>query len=208
MEISNQVLVDWRREFHAWPEPGWAEFVTTAKIIERLEALGYKVSTGTKVINPEFIRGRSQAVVDKGLAGAREHGISEEILKRMEGYTGCMAEIDTGKPGPVMALRFELDCVYVQETANSDHTPLKEGFASSNAGCMHACGHDGHMAIGLGVANWIVDNLSSLKGKIKLLFQPAEEGVRGARPMAESGILDDVNSLPYTHLTLPTKRIV
>ncbi len=66
---------------------------------------------------------------------------------------------------------------------------------------MHACGHDGHMAIGLGVAKWLMENKnSSLKGVIKLIFQPAEEGVRGAKPIAESGILDDVDYFACGHL--------
>ena len=65
---------------------------------------------------------------------------------------------------------------------------------------MHACGHDGHLAVGLGVAQWIKDHADQLCGKIKLVFQPAEEGTRGARPMAESGILDDVDFIVCTHI--------
>ncbi|MDR2869168.1 MAG: amidohydrolase [Deferribacteraceae bacterium] len=216
MSINNQTLVNLRREFHAWPEPGWAEFVTTAKLIERLEQLGYTVYTGTQVIKPEFVRGRSQATVDKGLAAARAQGISEDLLARIGDYTGCMALVDTGRPGPVMAMRFDIDSVPVTEATcdcearKINHRPAAEGFASTNHGYMHACGHDGHMAIGLGVAQWIMDNLGSLKGKVKLLFQPAEEGVRGARPMAESGILDDVDYFACAHLgcDAPTGTIV
>lgn len=210
MEITNQTLIDLRREFHSWPEPGWAEFITTAKLVERLEKLGYQVLTGTQVINPEFVRGRVQSVVDKGIEEAKKHGISEEMLKRMDGYTGCAAVYDTLKPGPVVALRFDIDCVYVKETDSSEHTPNKEGFASSHPGCMHACGHDGHIAIGLGIARWFMDHKDTLNGKIKLIFQPAEEGVRGARPMAESGILDDVDYFACGHLgcDVPSGTIV
>jgi aminobenzoyl-glutamate utilization protein A len=103
----------------------------------------------------------------------------------MEGLTGCVAVFDSGRPGPTLGLRFDIDCVNVSETTAADHIPDKEGFASTNPGYMHACGHDGHMSIGLGVAQWLVANRDRLKGRVKLLFQPAEEGVRGARPMAE-----------------------
>ena len=54
---------------------------------------------------------------------------------------------------------------------------------------MHACGHDAHMSMGLAVAHWIMDNKEKLSGKIKIIFQPAEEGVRGAAGVAASGIL-------------------
>ena len=65
---------------------------------------------------------------------------------------------------------------------------------------MHACGHDGHQAVGLTLAEWFAEHKDELCGTLKLLFQPAEEGVRGARPMAESGIVDDVDFLYCGHL--------
>ena len=199
--MNPEVLTQWRREFHAFPEIGWSEFVTTAKLIERLEGMGFAVLSGTAVIHPEFVRGREQAIVQSGLAAARERGVSEALLQRMDGLTGCVAVFDSGRPGPTIALRFDIDCVNVNETTAADHIPNQEGFASTNPGYMHACGHDGHMSIGLGVAQWIMDNRERLKGRVKLLFQPAEEGVRGARPMAESGILDDVDYFACAHLS-------
>ena len=60
---------------------------------------------------------------------------------------------------------------------------------------MHACGHDGHIAIGLGVAEGIIRFKEYLSGTIKLIFQPGEESVCGGNPMAQSGILDDVDYL-------------
>ena len=65
---------------------------------------------------------------------------------------------------------------------------------------MHACGHDGHQAVMMGLATWLNANRDQLCGTIKLIFQPAEEGVRGARPLAESGILDDLDYLYCGHL--------
>ncbi|GKX59363.1 amidohydrolase [Leminorella grimontii] len=199
--IDNDTLVKWRREFHRYPETGWAEFVTTARLIEKLEAMGHTVLTGESIINPAFVRGRSPAIVEKAKRAAKERGIDDALLARIGDYTGCAVVFDTGRPGPTVAFRFDIDCVNVQETDRNEHTPNREGFSSTNPGYMHACGHDGHTAIGLGVARWLVENRDMpLKGVIKLIFQPAEEGVRGARPIAESGILDDVDYFACGHL--------
>lgn len=208
--IDPRTLINWRRQFHAYPETGWTEFATTARVIQTLETMGYRVLTGTQVINPDFVRGYDPQAVKKAQAAARTAGIDEAILQRIGDYTGCAAIIETGRPGPVVALRFELDCVNVQESACASHTPQQENFASSQPGFMHACGHDGHMAIGLGVAQWLMDHRDNLCGSVKLLFQPAEEGVRGARPMAESGILDDVDFFACGHLgcDIPSNTIV
>lgn len=70
---------------------------------------------------------------------------------------------------------------------------------------MHSCGHDGHTAMGLTIARWVKDNAEKLNGKIKLIFQPAEEGVRGAAAQAASGQLDDVDYLIGSHLALMCK---
>lgn len=208
--ISNQTLIAWRRHFHAYPETGWAEFVTTASIITLLENMGHTVLTGRQVIHPDFVRGRHLAVVEKAIAAAKAQGVPAEMLARIGEYTGCAVVFDTGKPGPVTAFRFDIDCVNVQETDCAEHAPNQEQFCSTNAGYMHACGHDGHTAIGLGVAQWLMENKASLKGQFKLLFQPAEEGVRGARPMAESGILDDVDYFACGHLgcDVPSGKLV
>ena len=167
-----------RRDVHRWPEPGWAEFVSSARVIEHLEKAGLKVLCGREVINDAFIRGANRKQIEAGLAAAREKGVSEAILKRLDGVTGVAGILETGRPGPVVALRFELDCVPVTETAAPEHTPNREGFASQNPGYMHACGHDGHQAVGMALADWLAANRDNLSGTVKLLFQPAEEGVR------------------------------
>ena len=64
---------------------------------------------------------------------------------------------------------------------------------------MHACSHDGPQAVLMGLATWIKANADKLCGKIKIIYQPAEEGGRGGRPMAESGILDDLDFLYCGH---------
>ena len=88
----------------------------------------------------------------------------------------------------------------VTESCDASHLPAKEGFASEYPGLMHACGHDGHAAMGLALARWVMEHKDELCGTIKILFQPAEEGVRGAAAMAAAGVVDDVDNLIGAHL--------
>ena len=198
--IDLKQLIEWRRTFHQYPEIGWSEFITTARLIKELRSMRLTVLAGKKVINPEFAYGRKKVVVEKGVAFAKEQGVDDALLNEMDGFPGCVAIFDSGKPGKTVALRFDIDCVNVNECDDVEHIPNKEHFASKCAGLMHACGHDGHASIGLGIAKWLVEHKDQMTGKVKLLFQPAEEGVRGARPMAESGIVDDVDYFLGMHL--------
>lgn len=201
MNLDLNQLVKWRREFHRFPEIGWSEFWTTSRIADYLEDLGcFEIFLGKQIINPEFVRGRKQAVVDKGLANAKPME-PMKMARKMEGYTGCVALFDSGKLGKTIALRFDIDCVNVTETHSPEHIPNKEGFASINDGFMHACGHDSHITIGLGVALWIAQNKDKLTGKVKIVFQPAEEGVRGAAAIAQSGIIDDADYFASSHIS-------
>ena len=100
-------MIETRRALHRRPEEGWCEFQTPALILERLRALGYEPLCGTRVINPKAVMGRSpkKAAIER----AREAGVSEELLARMEGYTGAVAVLETGRPGPVTAWRCDID---------------------------------------------------------------------------------------------------
>lgn len=199
-----------RRKLHAIAEIGWGEFKTTALIIQTLEAIpGWKLYLGKSQIGLDAVMGRPAELVAAHIERARADGVPEELLERMEGFTGCVAEFDTGRQGPVTALRFDIDCVGVAETDNVEHLPNKLGFASKHPGEMHSCGHDGHTANGLTIAQWIADNKESLKGRIKLIFQPAEEGVRGGAAQAASGLLDDVDYIFGAHLAMccPTGEV-
>ena len=202
-------LVEQRRELHQWPEEGWTEFWTTNYIVNKLRSWGYEVLLGTKIINPEQVFGRNEKLVQEGIKNALARGVSQSFIDETEGYTGCVALLDTGKEGPTTAFRFDIDCVCVNETDNPEHKPNKEGFRSQHTGFMHACGHDSHISIGLTLAHWIAERKDELKGKFKIVFQPAEEGVRGARPMTETGIFDDVDFFFGNHLgfNLPTGTI-
>lgn len=192
-------LIKLRREIHKWPEPGWAEFVSTARAIEFLEKEGFKVLCGREAVNEKFIRGAIPKEVEQGLKFAKVRGVSDELLARMDGVTGAIGIFETGRPGPVIAFRCELDCIPVKETDDPEHIPNKEGFASEHEGYMHACSHDGPQAVLMGLAKWIKANADKLCGTVKIIYQPAEEGGRGARPMAESGLLDDVDFLYCGH---------
>lgn len=198
-------LINFRRQLHQLPEEGWSEFTTTALLVKTLREYGYEVLLGRKIVNPEACLGRSETVVKAGIERARQNGVSEGLLEEMQELTGCVAVLDTGRPGPTLAVRFDIDCVPVTECSDETHLPAKEGFISKNPGFMHACGHDAHMSMGLAVAHWVMDNKDKLAGKIKILFQPAEEGVRGAAGMAASGILDDCDYFLGSHVAMSAK---
>ena len=111
---------------------------------------------------------------------------------------------------PVIALRFDIDALPITESEEDGHRPYREGFSSRYPGMMHACGHDCHAAIGLGAARILADlkkklekyesTSLALKGTVKLLFQPAEEGTRGAAAMVAAGHLDGVDYFAGTHV--------
>ena len=187
-------MIATRRHLHTIPEEGWTEFETTYLVAERLKKLGYTdIRLGTQIINPKAVLGRNEETVQKAIARAEAAGVPHEFIEKIEGYTGCVAVFNTGRPGPVTAFRFDMDCNPVEETDDPDHAPNRQGFRSKHPDMMHACGHDAHTALGLAVARWIMEHKDELKGTFKLVYQPAEEGVRGAVAIVASGILDDVD---------------
>ncbi len=194
-------LVMQRRELHKWPEEGWTEFWTTAYIVKKLREYGIETLLGKKIICEEQVFGRDKTLVEKAIEAAKQRGVEQSLIDEMEGYTGCVGVIDTGKPGPVTAFRFDIDCICVRETDAPEHVPNIKGFRSEHDGYMHACGHDTHISIGLTLARWLSKHAGELKGKFKLVFQPAEEGVRGASAIAASGIVDDANYMFGSHIS-------
>ena len=189
-----------RRELHRRPELGWREFRTTERIVKTVRSLGFDTVLGLKLFNTDYTFGREPEAIRNACNQALRDGMDAELLQEMQGYTGCMAVFDTGRPGPVTAFRFDIDCVAVEEEKTDNNEAWAQGFTSEVCGLMHACGHDGHTAVGLTLARWIHDHADSLCGRIKLIFQPAEEGTRGALPMSESGFLDDVNYMVGSHI--------
>lgn len=115
--------------------------------------------------------------------------------------TGAATTIDTGRPGPVTVFRFEIDCVCVSESLEPGRLPVDLGFVSERPGLMHSCGHDMHAATGLTLARWVTANRDALCGRIRFVFQPAEEGVRGARAMVARGLARGADYLWTQHIT-------
>lgn len=98
--------------------------------------------------------------------------------------TGVIGMIEGAQPGPVIMLRFDIDALPIKEQTGAE-------YASQNAGVMHACGHDGHVAIGLTVARLLNEHRDQLNGTVKLVFQPAEEGMGGAEAMVKEGAMQN-----------------
>jgi amidohydrolase len=98
--------------------------------------------------------------------------------------TGVVGLLEGGEKGKTLMIRADMDAIKVEE-----ETGLP--FASTHQGVMHACGHDGHMAMALAAATILSKSKGALKGNIKFLFQPAEEGPGGAKPMIEEGVLEN-----------------
>lgn len=200
-------LIRVRRDLHAHAESGWTEFRTASMLVKELKAMGWSVEFGRAVINPGFMAGLPKPEeLDRQLERAIAQGADPEIARQMAGgFTGIVATLRLGE-GPVVGLRFDIDALESTETTDPAHRPVAEGFASKNAGAMHACGHDAHASVGLGVARALMAVKDQLKGTIKLIFQPAEEGVRGARAMVEAGVVDDVDYLFGAHIGFGAKE--
>lgn len=200
MSLHTQ-LINWRRDFHQHPELGFLEMRTATKVADELDKLGYDIKIGREVMNPDFTMGKpTQEETAAHYDWAKENGAVLEYLDKVaDGYTGIAATLDTGIDGPVVVFRVDMDALPIYESEESSHFPLQEGFRSVNNE-MHACGHDVHTSIGLGLATLLVENKTDLKGTIKILFQPAEEGTRGARSMVEAGVVDDADFFIASHI--------
>ncbi|MDN6286353.1 MAG: M20 family metallopeptidase [Corynebacterium casei] len=119
---------------------------------------------------------------------------SQQVAERLRelGYsvtegiasTGVLAELATGRPGPVIAFRADMDALPITEANDFEHR-------SQHAGRMHACGHDGHTAALMLAAETIMQRRNNLNGHLKLIFQPGEEGGNGAEKMVQKGVLDN-----------------
>jgi len=195
-------MVERRRDLHRHPETGWTEFRTASMIIGELKKLGYDVKFGADVIDEKSMMGvPSEAELADYMQRAISEGADPELVKQMAGgKTGIVATLKTDKPGKTVAFRFDMDCNDVEEERCDEHRPAKEGFASEHKKAMHACGHDGHVTIGLSAAKLLAANKARLAGTVKLIFQPAEEGVRGAFAMMNAGVVDDVDYLFGGHI--------
>ncbi len=160
-------LVEWRRQFHQYPELGFEEILTADFVAQKLTEWGIKHQT--------------------------------QIAK-----TGIVATIESDNPGKVLGIRADIDALPIQEEN-------EVSYRSQHDGIMHACGHDGHTAIALGTAYYLAQNKDKFQGTVNIIFQPAEEGPGGAKPMIEEGVLKnpDVDAIIGLHLwnNLPLNTI-
>lgn len=100
------------------------------------------------------------------------------------GETGVVGLVQGAQPGKTVLLRADMDALPIEERTDVP-------YASRNPGVMHACGHDGHTAMLLGAARLLAERRESIRGQVKLMFQPAEEGGAGALKMIEGGLLEN-----------------
>ncbi|MFV0491607.1 MAG: M20 aminoacylase family protein [Pseudorhodobacter sp.] len=138
-------LTEWRRDFHRYPEIGFEEHRTSARVAELLKGWGIEVTRGI-------------------------------------GRTGVVGVLEGKRPGRSIALRADMDALPMEEQTNLP-------YRSENSGVFHGCGHDGHTTMLLGAARYLAEN-RDFSGRVTFIFQPAEEGLGGARAMLADGLFD------------------
>ncbi|MFC4356384.1 amidohydrolase [Halobium salinum] len=201
-----------RRDLHRHPEPAWREFYTTARIVDELETRPLdELYVGREVLGETRLSVPDDDELDEWFEQAREAGARADLLETLDGgFTGAVAVLRQGdyENGPTVGLRVDIDGLPVRESEDDTHCPAAEGFRSEHEGFMHACGHDAHATIGLGVLDAVAE--SEFEGTLKVFFQPGEELVAGGKPMTEGGHLDDVDYLLAVHVGLdhPTGEVV
>ncbi|HWR28862.1 MAG TPA: amidohydrolase [Negativicutes bacterium] len=207
-EALKEKTIARRRDLHKHAEVAWTEFRTASFVAKTLTELGYQVSTGVDTHEESAMMGvPSKVELEKQMQRAIDQGADKTWVAKMAGgKTGVVGVMKFANPGPVVALRVDMDANDLTEAAEPKHRPFKEGFASINKGAMHACGHDGHTSVGLAVAEVLAGLKDQLAGTIKMIFQPAEEGVRGAKAMMSKGVVDDVKYIVGMHLGVNLRK--
>ena len=195
-------VVERRRQLHRRPEVGFCEFFTAWVVVSELTRWGFELQWGSAAMDLSRVRGLPEReelarAKDRAVAYGADPGLLEELGS---GGIGVVARLRGSRPGPVTGLRFDMDALPLTESEDPAHSPLRLGFRSEHAGEMHACGHDGHVAIGLSLAERLADR--DFAGEVRLLFQPAEEGGRGAAPLVAGGVCEGVDRLVCLHLGL------
>lgn len=144
-----------------------------------------------------------------GIIAAHLRSLGIEVTENVA-VTGVVGVLKGSKPGPTVALRADMDALPVTERVD---IPFKStqtaNYRGQKVGVSHACGHDAHVAILMGVAETLASIRSSLSGSVKFIFQPAEEGMDdldtwGAKQMVEEGVMQDVDAIFGLHINSQT----
>ncbi|WP_143179992.1 amidohydrolase [Anaerococcus urinomassiliensis] len=202
-------MINLRRYFHHIAEPARLEFKTTDKIIQELRGLDIELHYGKEIYFDDRLGlpDEKKACEYKNNINLKTTDKSDEIL---DSYTGLIAVIKGIKKGNNIGFRFDIDANDIHESDDIDHIPNKEGFRSTNDFAMHACGHDAHMAIGIAFTKYLAKNKDSLNGNYVVVFQPAEEGVKGAYALKNNPIFNDLDYFVGMHIGMkvPSGKIV
>lgn len=200
-QTYHQETIDYRRIIHRYAETGWLEMKTACLVADRLEQLGYDVLAGEEIMNKDDRMGVPSAdILNLNYRRVQQEGVNSPYLEKVKDGMTAVAGILKNGTGPTVAIRFDIDALGLVEDKSYDHFPVQENFDSCHVGMMHACGHDGHTAIGLTTARIMMELKEQWHGTLKLIFQPAEEGVRGAKSICTSSFLDDVDYIFAAHI--------
>lgn len=139
---------------------------------------------------------QEQRTAERGLTWFR--GLGLDVQTNIAGTPGLIATLDTGRPGPTLLLRADMDALPITEETGAE-------YASETSGVMHACGHDAHVACLLGAASLLSEHRQALRGRLKFLLQPAEEKPPGGAKVLieQGGILEGVDAALALHVYPP-----
>jgi len=163
-----------------------------------------RIRAEIQALQPELVHWRRQ-LHQKPELGFQEQLTANFVAQKLQEWgvehqveiaqTGIVALIPGNRPGPVLAIRADMDALPIQEEN-------EVSYRSQHDGIMHACGHDGHVTIALGTIRYLTQHPPDFAGSLKFIFQPAEEGPGGAKPMIEAGVLrnPDVDAIIGLHL--------
>lgn len=194
-------LVIYRRKFRQIPELCFLEMQTTIELIKIFKKMPVHLTYG-RAIHGHRSGLPSESVMQSHAKTLDTTDVDFDIEDIKRGYTGLIVDIDTGKEGPKIAFRFDIDALSIQETGDHNHLPNQLEFRSKHEGVCHACAHDGHIAMGIVLCHYLVDHKDTLKGSYRIIFQPAEEGVHGGRSMVEKGCTNQVDYMIGSHIGL------
>lgn len=208
-ENNEGKLIRYRREFHKYPESGWLTFRTTILTAQALEEAGFTVFAGEEIVNKEqVVDAPDSEQVRQGWERCRRE-VPEFLLikwkERMRSLGGVVAVYDSKRIGPTLAYRFDTDALEIEESMDPERIPVREAFVSCHPGCFHGCGHDGHTAVGIVTAMRLMEKKEMISGRLIFIFQPAEEGVRGAKSYCGNWKFGKIDLLLCSHLGFTEK---